>query len=266
MTAVQYLDAVGVFVAVVVGLLGVFSNESYADEGLNRHGQRTLSLVDLPEPPAELKPLLAKGKITFLVGGERPSVVNPSRSTGVGGRKFDAETQFRLSYSFKTRCRWGWDGPPASQRLAIQVGYDRLRLDVSHQVWLLRMPEPESFWDAPLVRHEFDHVRLSCDPRLTAQFVKAVNTHRRIVLTREESEPLIRAAQRRMPSSWLGSGSPLKYFSGADAQPWLEEIVNAEFQRIVDLVGIRYQELDRQTNHGRLAVPESGELSEWLRY
>ncbi|EMI57309.1 hypothetical protein RSSM_01150 [Rhodopirellula sallentina SM41] len=238
-----------------------------ADEGLgspNQHGQRKLSLRSLPEPPAELKQLIGKGDITFLIGGTRPSVVDPSRSTGTRGRTFDAETQFRLSYTFKSRCRWAWNGSPNDRELAIGVGYDRLRLNVSHLMWFEDMPDREAFWESPLVLHEFDHVRLSTDPRVTSRFLSAVRKQDRVILTREESEPLITAASRRSGRSRYGRSSVLRSLTGGDAQPWLKEIVSAEFQKAVDLIGIRYRELDRQTDHGKFAVPRSGDLHQWL--
>ncbi|EMI43221.1 putative secreted protein [Rhodopirellula sp. SWK7] len=251
----------------VAGILGYSCSAVEADENrkVNRHGQHELTLADLPEPPADLKPLIKKGNITFLIGGDRPSVVNPSRSTSIRGRRFDAETQFRLSYSFKSRCRWGWDGASTSRRLAIDVGFSRLRIEVRHLMWFLNMPDRETFWESPLVRHEFDHVRLSSDPRVSSQFVSAVRKHDRIELSREDSEDLLAEASRRAGRTQYKRGGPLSTLTGTDAHSWLTTIVQAEFDRTVELVGIRYQELDRQTDHGRYDVPETGELREWLQ-
>lgn len=233
---------------------------------------QTIRLDELPEPPPELRPVLARGQITFLVGGERPSVLAPSRSTDAQGRVFAAETQFHLSYSFKTHCRWQWADSPAEKRLRIAVRFDQLQLDAQHQIWLRDLPERTPFWDSPLVRHELDHVRLSSDPRLAAQFAKAVSEHDLVELTRQESVPLIALATRRMVDNRPGgrpSGqrddSILSRLSADDAQPFLDTLVRHEFDRIVQLTQIRYQELDRQTDHGRQSLPAHSPLAEWLQ-
>jgi hypothetical protein len=251
------------FMTIAVAWL-ICASFTRADDALNEHGQRSVKLEELPKPPAELAPWLRRGEVTFMIGGQRPSVVDPSRSTGALGRDFDAETQFRLSYSFKSRCRWGWAENEAARRLAVDVRFDRLQLAVEHRVWLREMPDIESFWDSPLVRHELDHVRLSSDPRLKTLFVNAVDKRDRIELTIDQSSPLISRATRRLPNSSLGNRSLLNYLSGADAQPWMDAVVQEEFDKIVQLVEIRYQELDRQTEHGRQPVPREGELREWL--
>jgi len=224
---------------------------------------QTLRMSDLPEPPAELRAFLTRGKVTFLIGGERPSVTDPGRSTGAKLGDFDAESQFRLSYSFQSRSEWRWANRSGARRLNITMRFERLKLDVRHRVWLKEMPPRDSFWDSPLVRHEIDHVRLSSDPRLTAIFVKAIDQHERLELTREESVPLISLATRRMSSGGRGR-SFLGHLTGDDAQPLLDAVVKQEFDQIVELIEIRYRELDRQTQHGRDPIPEESPLREWL--
>ncbi len=246
----------------IVGL--TFASFTRADDAVNEHGQRTVILKELPMPPADLAPWLQRGDVTFMIGGQRPSVVDPSRSTGALGRDFDAETQFRLSYSFKSRCLWDWAENAAARRLAIGVRFDRLQLAVEHRVWLREMPDSSHFWDSPLVRHELDHVRLSSDPRLKTLFVKAVDKRDRIELTLDQSASLITSATRRLTNSSFGNRSLLNHLSGTDAQPWMDAVVQEEFDKIVQLVEIRYQELDRQTEHGRQPIPNTGELREWL--
>lgn len=235
-----------------------------ATDVVNEHGQRELKMGDLPEPPDNLKDCLDHGNVTFLIGGTRPSLVDPSRSAPAERGGYDAETRYSLSYSFKSRCRWGWADTSRSQRLAIRVRYEQLELTVEHQVWLRELPDRDTFWDSPLVRHELDHVRLSSDPRLAVRFVAAVKRRDRIELTGDQSASLLDTAKRRFDRGRGKYRSLLSCLTGDDAQRWLDGELQAEFERIVQLVEIRYRELDRQTDHGRRVVPADGDLHGWL--
>ena len=229
---------------------------------------RELKLSDLPPVPEDLKALVEANELTFRIGGTRPSLIDRSGSSGSRTRRFDAETQFRLSYTFRSRCQWktvaNSSSPDSIKQLAIKVRFDRIRTSLKHQVWLRRMPDESAFWDSPLVRHEFDHVRISSDPRLVELFRKSVLTHQRMELTRAESEPLIAVAYRKWNASWLGRGTLLNYLKNDDAKVWVKNAVQGEFDRLVELVEIRYAELDRVTDHGRRSVPTEGPLRDWL--
>lgn len=231
---------------------------------VNEHGQREFRLDELPVPPDELRECLDRGNVTFLVDGERPSLTDPSRSTGAKRGRFDAETRYRIRYSFQSRCRWEWAGPSRAQRLAIRVRYEKVELTVEHQIWLRELPDLDDFWDSRLIRHELDHVRLSSDRRLAGRFITAVKEHRRIELTADQSGELLNIARERWDSGRGEYPSLLSCLTGDDAQRWLDAVLQAEFERIVQLVDIRYQELDRQTDHGRLVIVPQGELRQWL--
>lgn len=228
-------------------------------------GWRTLRLADLPAPPAEVQSVLDRGKITWLVGGLRPSLVHPELSTSARKGIFAAETQFQLNYSFRSQCRWQWVQTGSPRRLQVSVRFEQLELIVEHRVWLRKMPDQEGFWDSPLVQHELDHVRLSSDPRLADQFFKAVLHHTEVDLSSEQSLPLIARAKQRNIENEQSDESILAQLSGADAQPFISSLVQSEFDRIVQLVEIRYQELDRETQHGKQPVAAGSPLSEWLR-
>lgn len=254
-------------VTVVLSVSGVMDCRQpvLASDDVNEHGQHELALTDLPAPPPEIEALVTRGDVTFLVGGMQPSTVDPADSSTASRRKFDAETCYRMSFTFKSHCRWGFADPGQSQRLAIQTRYSKLQLQVEHRVWLREMPEIDSFWESPLVRHELDHIRLSSDPRLNSRFVDAIQRLGKIELTANESRPLIAAAKSRQREGSPRNRTLLSRLVADDAQRWVDDRVRAEFDRTVELVEIRYRELDRQTDHGRMPVPDTGDLSEWLR-
>ncbi|TWT75206.1 hypothetical protein [Allorhodopirellula solitaria] len=231
-----------------------------ASDAVNQHGQRELRLDELPAPPPEIRAWLERGQVTFLVGGKRPSVAQPSRSTAAEPRHFAAETRYRATHSFRSRCRWVWRNPSSAQRLAINVRYQKLQLAVSHQVWLEEMPDVETFWESALVLHELDHVRLSSDPRLKAKFLAAVKQRSRIELTREQTLSVLEDAARRSQMIRGRSQPLINRLGSEEAQEFLDEAVDAEFEKIVQLVEIRYRELDRQTDHGRQPIPKESSL------
>ncbi|TWT94891.1 hypothetical protein [Neorhodopirellula pilleata] len=245
----------------------VFGSDVWADSPATVAASKTLSLADLPPIPDDLSDLIDPDRFEFLIGGTRPSLSHPGRSTGTPGRRYDGETQFRLNYTFNSRCQWSLvrepDKPDTVQRLAIEVRFHQIRLTVRHQIWLREAPERSTFWNNPLVRHEFDHVRISSDPRIATSFNEAVRRQERIELNQRDSEPFIAVGYRKFNAN-LRRGTLLTYLSSEDAKPFVKNAVQSEFDRIVQMLEIRYAELDRLTDHGRLPVPETGPVVDWL--
>lgn len=235
---------------------------------VNAQESRVVQLTDLPPVPEDLKRIVDAHELSFLVGGERPSLTRSIRSTPESDRRFDAETQFKMNYSFDSRCRWEAIREPATAdtigRLAVRVRYTRIETQISHQIWLRRLPDPETFWDDSLIRHELDHVRISSDPRLTIRFEKAIRNLQRIELSHVQSEPVWVIARRKYEAAWSRRASLQLYLDHRDAKPFVKSAVQMEFDRLIELVNIRYRELDRVTDHGLNAIPAGGQLRDWL--
>ncbi len=235
-----------------------------AGDMVDEQAHRKVELSDLPAPPDRFRELIERGNVTFLVGGERPSTVDPHRRSTEKEGRFDAATSYHAHYSFKSLCRWGWAETSRAKRLAFAIRYRELDLFVEHQVWLRKMPQLDRFWNSPLVCHEMDHVRLSSDPQLNLRFVSAVKQRKRIELTRAESAPVLEAATQLFTKNRGRFPSILNFLDADDAEPWVKANLDKEFEQTLQLIEIRYQELDRQTDHGKRPVPREGELSEWL--
>lgn len=126
--------------------------------------------------------------------------------------------------------------------IVINVRYDRVEWTPTHTIWFLQRPASEGFWSDPLVRHEFDHVRISSDRRLAVQFEQMLK--RTSVLNRPISD------------------------SDVVNQKFVDQIVDQHvaevFAEISELISIRYKELDRVTEHGRRGVPSDSPLNQWL--
>lgn len=192
-------------------------------------GQSPISLDDLPPPPQELKRLIERGEVAFEFGGD------------ANGRSFAAETHYRIAFDYKTRTTWRLN--PNGRQLRIVARLVRLGWQPHHKVWFRNRPESETFWNNPLVLHEFDHIRLSSDQRW-----------------KEKLEAL-----KRKPAAIQHDLSSRERVTQALVDQVVDQYLQARLQEVFDLIDIRYRELDRQTAHGKRPLPEDSQLQTYLR-
>jgi len=207
----------------------------------------------LPEPPDAVAKLIADGDVTYYF-------FNPKRE------KFDfaGETTFNFRYHYRCRTRYeiidrtadditatvdrprtipatdgaeDTEGLEGSRALRVSVTYDDVVLTIDHR---MRLPEyviGDKFFEHPLVRHEFDHVAISADPRL--------QTHLLRMLQRRNSVLIV-----PVPDSLTDREALLA--AANDAARRASKIV---FDDFVAEIKIRYQELDSITKHGIRPLP-----------
>ena len=126
----------------------------------------------------------------------------------------------------------------------IQVRFESIKLIATHDVWLKNPPPTERFWDDSVVRHEFDHVRISSDPRIESQFLEAA----------KKIEVL------RVPlSQVVGKNDRVE---NSKVQSLIESRMKQTLDNTTDYVRIRYRELDRLTKHGLRPLPDDAGLIE----
>ncbi len=194
-----------------------------------------ISLTDLPEPPAEIRKLIETGQVTF-EAGEREAAPAPQT-----GPRITAETHYRIAYNYNTRSRWKIDSK--NRRVVISVRFRDIEWQPKHKIWFKKRPGTENFWSHPLVLHEFDHVRISTDPRVAERFEQLLRSKRSITESLSADDVVDSGFVDRL----------------------VDEHVVKIFSEISDLVSIRYQELDRVTSHGLHPLPEDSSLSGLLR-
>ena len=195
---------------------------------------RKLLMTSLPEPPRQLKKLLAAGTVTFEVG---PRV-------SAAGPLIVGETHYSISYRYKSEAKWQLSRDDQGARvLIIDEGFSRVRWKPRHLIWLRDQPEAGEFWSNSVVLHELDHLRISTDPRVAKRFVELLR-------------------QRRVIRHLLQPGE----VAGRELTDKLvERAARAVFDELTDLIAIRYRELDRETSHGRTPLPSDSKLHELLR-
>jgi hypothetical protein len=227
------------------------SNETTPDATIERQEKDPeagrgdlISIERLPKPSEEIAALLENANVTFRTGKRPDREDTTSGGDEVNGqRRLAAETRFRLRYDFRSHNRWRLTEHNGQRMLIVRVEYRSVLLEPVHIVWFRRRPAAKTFWQNRLVRHELDHLRISSDPGLQERFRDRLMDHRTI------EEPLdhgVRVDDRLI-------------------QRIVNRKVREVFEQIVDLVRIRYLELDRVTDHGLKPIPEDSSLQRWLR-
>lgn len=197
-------------------------------------GPQRLSRSKLPEPPKQLKKLLAAGGVTFEVG-PRASAGDP---------RIIGETRYEISYRYKSNAKWRLTrGDRGARVVIIDADFSRVQWNPKHVIWLRDQPDADGFWSDSVLLHEFDHLRISTDPRVARKFAELL-----------KQRQVIR--HQLQPGEYAGSELTDKL---------VEREARAVFDEVTDLIAIRYRELDRETSHGRQALPPGSELYGLLR-
>jgi hypothetical protein len=181
----------------------------------------------LPAPPEEIAKLIEQGNVSF-------EFYDPKIVT----RSFAGETKFEFRYAYQSRSNWQrvtQDGKPA---IEVRIEYQDISLEREHRVLLPQEMMADDLFTRRLTLHEFDHVRISCDPRLP-ELLKSmlIDRNSRIVQVLDEEQHEFKDKPNPKDLARIG-----------------KQIVKDESDRVfndfVSIVSIRYQELDRVSNYG----------------
>jgi hypothetical protein len=218
-------------------------------------GQTPVSLDSLPPAPEELKRWIDAGQVRFQTGtsdnGQAASATESEQASNHSPRRdldddrqrvgLAAKTEYQIEFRCDLKTSWQWN--PTSRELLISASLRQLHWQPVHTVWFRKLPDTENFWTHRLVLHEFDHVRLSCDPGMKARFAASLKP---AIVIRHKLE----VGQRISP-------------------PLIDQITNdylqQRFAEIIELIDLRYLELDRATGHGRSPLRKASPLYELLR-
>ncbi|WP_413430900.1 hypothetical protein [Crateriforma spongiae] len=191
-----------------------------------RDASSRIDISDYPEPPESLRTWIRSGNVSFYRGGT----------------SFDGETIFKTDLNFRSQCRWRKQREQNRQVIRIDYRLTRLRVTLAHHIHLKRIPPKDHFWDSALVQHEFDHVRIST----------LVANSKHLADDLKAASPIVRE---------LPSGQRV-------TQAWVDQVVREHvqhrFHQMNELIQIRYDDLDRQTAHGRRPIPADSQVRQWL--
>ncbi|MEM9826717.1 MAG: hypothetical protein AAF958_09020 [Planctomycetota bacterium] len=176
-----------------------------------------------PTPaPSDLQPWVHRGSIRWVYGPES----DPRRIDR--GSRMAAETTYTLAFNYRSDLKW----QRRNNKLHVTIRRIAVTWKPKHVIWFRQRPTDHDFWNDRLVRHEMDHVRISCDPRLEKLFRK------RIASIDSLSGPI-----------------PQDGNDEKAANAMLQSRVKGIFEDVSDLARIRYRELDRITRHGLQPLP-----------
>ena len=225
-------------------------------------GQTALPLDSLPDPPAELSDLITQGNVEFVHGtslfrtGQRsselanlPKELRSALDQQIAGDnqpdrpipRLSAITAYRIEFRITKYNTWKWNA--ANRSITSQMRARLQSWEPIHTIWFRNQPGPVRFWDNPLVQHEFDHVKLSTDKNMEQRFKS---------LLQKGNRQTIRLTPDQIPSDQMVDEA---------IDRWIEKM----FQNIVNLIDVRYVELDRITSHGQLPLPDESSLSDIIR-
>ncbi len=233
---------------VVLSLGGVVSRAS--DDGRSATTDEkpevgeTIELAELSEPPERIAKLIEQGKVSMFYG-RKPwrEIVAARDRIGVSGRRLRllAETKFELDYNYRSRSSWRIrEGQ--KRELRVSVRYTEANLKYEHKIWFRHRPRTDGFWDDSLVLHEFDHVKISTKTILGEKFVQKLRASPVFTVTIGDDDRVDNAFVRKL----------------------IDKRVKDVFDEMVDLISIRYKELDRITDHGQRPIPAESKIESWL--
>ncbi|WP_442507390.1 hypothetical protein SH528x_006308 [Novipirellula sp. SH528] len=234
-------------IAMVWCVLFTFASFTFGDDAAEPQSDlQTIELADLPPPPDEIAALIERGKVQFVFGPRPESMQSGLRQDNASasprkGRRLAATTEYRMGYHYRSRNRWKFvdqDRNAKSREVRISMRFSDVRIEPEHTVWFRKRPASDSFWTDRLVLHEFDHVQISTDPLLEKRFREYLRANSTITQRFKRGETV----------------------NESTVHPIVDKHVSELFSRISDLVDIRYQELDRLTDHGLVDFPEGSSL------
>ncbi len=180
--------------------------------------------VTLPPAPEPIAKLIQSGNVTF-------SFYDPA----VQQRRYAGETKLDLRYNYRSTSRWDSHREGGKQIVTVRPRFHQIKFTRQHTILLPIGMTGELFYSRPLVQHEFDHVRISSNPAFEKQFQRWIETELRVLkLTLPDGQAL--------DNQWV--------------QAEIKAATKQRFDRLLELIQIRYRELDRVTDHGLQPLPE----------
>ncbi|WP_148080049.1 hypothetical protein [Roseimaritima ulvae] len=150
-------------------------------------------------------------------------------------RRYAGETKLDLRYDYRTTTRWELHREGGSQIVTVRPRFHHISLSRRHTVLLPLRMVGEQFYSRPLVQHEMDHVRISTNPAFDKQFQRWLETEMRVIR-------LTLPSGQTLNNQWV--------------QAQIKAATKQRFDRMLELIQIRYQELDRVTDHGMEPLPK----------
>ncbi len=166
--------------------------------------------------------LVDAGSVTFDFDDAKLSSLKKSAAT-----EFVIDTSFRTRYQIKDSA----NGPVTTA--TVTVKYTNYKFQVTHKVTLPNEFDWQSKWYHVLLKHEFDHVAISSDPRIAILADKLFNQSDNFRINIGNGQSTEEAIERMVQNKFEERKIRL--------QKWIQDL---------------YDELDQVSNLGRDAIPD----------
>jgi len=174
----------------------------------------------IADAPGEIVRLIGLGNVRIEIDDEAVKASNKL-----------ALTAFQLKVTYDARIRYDWiaqGNQNQGWKARIVANVPKPKFQLEHQVILPSTFQPVDPWESALMKHEFDHVAISTDPRLLKVMERVFK--RKWVLTEE----------------WDQVSRP----TDADVKSCVEQMLAREVKNCEQLIQQQYDWLDLQTISG----------------
>lgn len=179
-------------------------------------------LMDVP-------PALAR-----LVDIGKVKIVEDQHAVEAAGRTALTVFSFSLAYRMRYRMNELSKDDQGKPRVHIAVSFFDVEVSPSHRILLSKDYRPNKPWESTLLQHEFDHVAISCDPRMLQMLRSLEGKRSTLVVTPEEAS--------RPSEAW------------ANAE--IEKSTKTFQRSIENLVQAYYVRLDDASSHGLRVIDD----------
>ena len=174
----------------------------------------------LAQAPGEFGRLIDRGNVQVKVDDERIRLAGKS-----------ALTLFQFVADFDSKFKYEWiDSKPQNGlwKAKILAWMDQPKIRLEHTICIPSTYNPTEPWTSKLIKHEFDHVAISTDPRL----VKIIK----------------RVLQRRR--TWVAQFEQPTLPSENDVRDRIRQEIGLEIKNCERMVQAQYDRLDKESSEG----------------
>lgn len=180
----------------------------------------------LAEPPEYLARMIDEGNVTF-------KFYDPAKES----RTHRGYTTFRLEVNFRSTYQYRWVDLADRRRILIEPTIDQFTYRLTNEIQLPQELNHDRRWTDPLVKHEFDHVAMTLDPRMRMLIEQVCRDTPNFV--------------RELPPGTQAKASLVDRM--------IHEVVEPRYQSVLGLLIANENDLDRATHHGRRDLPDRRE-------
>ena len=173
------------------------------------------------KPPEYFQRLIEAGSAKFDFYARRPP-----------RQRYPGRALFHLDCRDQTAYRITWKIKGGKKQVSVRVNLKKVTCELTHTLKLPSYLNNEGRWKSRLVKHEFDHVAISCDPRVTLLVQHLYGDVKRLLTTVDADVKIDDKLVR----------------------PLIDKAYNARANAVIALIKSNYVLLDKVSRHGTVPI------------